>query len=102
MARFRSIFRNILRKWAQLTDDPVYASDYIPGKLVKLTTATDLEFMPFTGVGLIISTHNVRGGHGFGGYSVYIDVLWSNGDYYKGVAMADLTLITSLSGSVID
>ncbi len=47
------------------------------------------------GTGLIVHTRCVRGGHGFGGYSVYLDVLWSNGEYYKGVAMADLTLVTT-------
>ena len=48
------------------------------------------------GTGLIVNTRYVRGGHtSFGGYSVYLDVLWSNGEYYKGVAMDDLALVTT-------
>ena len=74
-----------------MTDDPVYANDYLPGRLVRLATDSELSYM---GTGLIVHTRCVRGGHGFGGYSVYLDVLWSNGEYYKGVAMNDLTLVT--------
>ena len=73
--------------------DPVYANDYLPGRLVKLATDSEL---PYMGTGLIVNTRYVRGGHtSFGGYSVYLDVLWSNGEYYKGVAMDDLTLVTT-------
>ena len=76
-----------------MTNDPVYANDYLPGRLVKLVSDSDL---PYMGTGLIVNTRYVRGGHtSFGGYSVYLDVLWSNGEYYKGVAMDDLSLVTT-------
>ena len=76
-----------------MTDDPVYANDYLPGRLVKLATDSEL---PYMGTGLIVNTRYVRGGHtSFGGYSVYLDIWWSNGEYYKGVAMDDLTLVAT-------
>ena len=76
-----------------MTNDPVYANDYLPGRLVKLVSDSDL---PHMGTGLIVNTRYVRGGHtSFGGYSVYLDVLWSNGEYYVGVAMDDLSLVTT-------
>ena len=93
MAQSRSIFQRRLKKWAQLKDDPGIELDYLPGRLVKLVSDSDV---PILGTGIIINTRYVRGGHtSFSGYSIYLDVLWSNGEYYMGVAKADLVLVPS-------
>ena len=76
-----------------MTNDPGIELDYIPGRLVKLVSDSDV---PILGTGIIVNTRYVRGGHtSFGGYTVYVDVLWSNGEYYMGVAKADLALVPS-------
>ena len=67
--------------------------DYLPGRLVRLVSDSD---SPILGTGIIVNTRYVRGGHtSFSGYTVYLDVLWSNGDVYRGVAKTDLALIPS-------
>ena len=101
MARLRSISQRHLKKWAQLTSDPCTELDYLPGRLVKLVSDSDV---PLLGTGIITNIRYVRGGHtSFSGYTIYLDVLWSNGEHYMGVAKADLTLISSCqegSGSI--
>ena len=74
-----------------MTNDPGIELDYIPGRLVKLVSDSDV---PILGTGIITHTRTVRGGHTrFSGWAVYLDVLWSNGEHYMGVAKGDLALI---------
>ena len=81
-----------------MTVNAEYELDYLPGRLVSLISDSDV---PLLGTGIIVMTRCIRGGHtSFSGYSVYLDVLWSNGEYYMGVAKADLRLVPSCQEGV--